>query len=463
MKLRSQAYGVRSKLKKFVKALAFPYFKYLDKNQQNMYLKWAESNRVPQIDTSDCKVLISVIIPLYNTPDSFFWDMINSVQNQTYSNWEIILVDDASINEDVRTNMKKAEQSDGRIKTIRLEKNHRISGATNAGIRAASGDYCSLLDHDDILHPDALAYVARAIEDNSKVKMIYTDEAKLDENGLPYQPFFKPDWNFDLLRSINYITHFTTIKTDILLRSGGENGKYDGTQDWELFLRVTRILGVGEIYHVPQVLYYWRVHENSTARVIEAKPYVVEAQKAALENDIAERGVDAIVTRDIDYGAQWRVSYNSDTTSVTQFVMDANSSVGDVISEAKEGVVIIIANKDISYNDNYIKSLVGDAIRKEIGFAFMAQNSDLVMHNLKSLLPTNTSNLINKLSRRSFTKHVYLTTKYNLTGEICADVIVVEVEKLKNIPPNTKLTGRDITRELTAKGYMGVYNPYNNW
>ena len=288
--------------------LLYPYRKYLDSRQRKIYEAWNRKNEnIVNNEKMRNNPLISIVVPTYNTPIEYLRDMIQSVENQSYTNWELIIVDDASPNSDVRDEISNISKDNIKIKSFFLKKNRHIAGATNYGIEKAKGEYVGLLDHDDILHKDALLSVVEKINEVSDVKFLYTDEIKLDENGRQYQPFFKPDWNGDFLRSINYITHFAVIQREFLIKLKCEDGNYNGTQDWELFLRITRNLQPNHIVHIPKILYYWRVHKNSTAMDLDAKPYVVEAQKKALEDDVRLRKVEAKVIQDPMYGAQWHL------------------------------------------------------------------------------------------------------------------------------------------------------------
>ena len=284
------------------------------------YKIWVMNNTLDAIDLLQqreesekfkYKPLISIVVPTYNTPKKFFNEMIESVLSQTYDNWELIIIDDASPDDETRSLINSYTEIDSRIKSKFLKKNLHIAGATNEGIKIARGEFVSLFDHDDILWPNALFEIVKALNKNKKLNFIYTDEDKIDgENRyLHKDPFFKPDWNHDLLRSVNYITHFTTIRKSILDKFGYEDGKYNGAQDWELFLRITRNIDDATIHHVETIAYSWRVHDQSTAKNLEVKPYVFEAQKKAIEDDLIARGVKgAKVIRDKKTN-YWTVEY----------------------------------------------------------------------------------------------------------------------------------------------------------
>ena len=269
-------------------------------------------NQTKQAEDFSYKPLISIIVPTYNTDAVFFSEMIESVRAQTYSHWQLVLVDDASPDEKVRTLSKDAAKSDSRITTKFLAKNRHIAGATNEGIKLAKGEFISLLDHDDLLHPSALFEAVAALNNNQNLDFIYTDEDKIDEKGRHVDPFLKPDWNQELLYSINYITHFTTIRSSIVRDIGGERDEYNGAQDWDLFLRATQKSTHETIYHITKILYSWRIHSASTAKSAAAKPYVVKAQERLLKDNLHARGLkynQFSVSQNKKMPGSWNVEY----------------------------------------------------------------------------------------------------------------------------------------------------------
>ena len=263
------------------------------------------------------KPLISIVVPTYNTSPDFFNEMLESVKSQTYTKWELIFIDDASPDGTVRKLIQEASQNNDKIKHKFLKKNQHIAGATNEGFKIAKGEFVSLLDHDDLLHPSALFEVAKALNRNQSLDFIYTDEDKINENNMHVDPFIKPDWNQEFLYSVNYITHFTTIRKAVIDQIGGERGEYNGAQDWDLFLRATRILKPENIYHIPKILYSWRVHDASTAKNLDTKPYVFEVQRKLLKNHFQGSGLtnDQFSIQENPYmqGA-WIVSYEGQET-----------------------------------------------------------------------------------------------------------------------------------------------------
>ncbi len=234
--------------------------------------------------------LISIIVPAYNTNHKFLTECIESVIKQSYENWELCIADDASDDEEVRRIILEYAKKDPRIKHVFRSKNGHISEASNSALKISSGEYVALLDHDDILWPNALYEVAREINTNSSAEFIYTDEDKLDETSTVHsEPFFKPAWSPDYLRSLNYITHFAVLKKSLVEKAGRFRKGYEGAQDWDLFLRASRL--TNEIYHIPKVLYSWRKSDTSTALNASVKGYAYRNQKKALEDDFKSRGI----------------------------------------------------------------------------------------------------------------------------------------------------------------------------
>ena len=232
---------------------------------------------------------ISIVVPLYNTPLNFLEELLDSVVNQTYRNWELCCVDagqDTAVGQHVQARAK----ADPRIRYQKLTENEGIAGNTNHGFELATGDYIALLDHDDILHPCALWYTAQAIVEQG-ADFVYTDEATFEgkvENVVLYH--FKPDFMLDNLRSNNYICHLTTFSKVLMEQAGGgERAEYNGSQDYDLFLRLTE--KAQKIVHIPHALYYWRSSPNSTASDISAKTYCIDAGIAALKAHYARCGV----------------------------------------------------------------------------------------------------------------------------------------------------------------------------
>lgn len=251
--------------------------------------------------------LISIITPTYNTPIQYLRECIESVINQSYQKWELCLADDCSTNSAVRKVIKEYAQKDKRIKYTFRKTNGHISRASNSALKLATGEWVGLLDHDDVLWPNALYEVTKLINEKPKTDFIYSDEDKLSEDGLTHcDPFFKPGWSPDLLLSFNYITHFAVLKKSLVNKIGGFRAGYEGAQDYDLFLRATE--HAKQISNVQTVLYSWRKIKNSTASDYTVKPQANTAAIQALEDTLNRRSIKAEVLPGICVGT-FRVKY----------------------------------------------------------------------------------------------------------------------------------------------------------
>lgn len=237
--------------------------------------------------------LFSIIVPLFNTPISFFNDMVASVTKQSYKNWELVLVNATPDNAELCAAANTAAQAWDNIKLVTLEGNLGISGNTNKGIEAATGDFICFFDHDDVLEPNILFEYASALNKYDDIDLLYCDEDKLLEDGTLAEPFFKPDFNIDLLRNSNYICHMLTIRKSLLDTIEPNTAKYDGAQDHNLTLRAVE--KARYVHHVSQMLYHWRVSANSTASTPNTKSYASDAGILAVKEHLERCGPKAKV------------------------------------------------------------------------------------------------------------------------------------------------------------------------
>lgn len=265
--------------------------------------------------------LFSILVPAYETAEKHLREMLDSVCAQSYAKWELIVAD-ASRTRCVKEVVDTYE--DNRIRYLQLQDNRGISENTNAALRAARGDYIGLLDHDDVLTPDALYEMASAIglgERNGRVWMLYSDEDKGNGDLTSfYEPHYKTDFNIDLLLSNNYICHFLVMKSE-LMKELGFRPEYDGAQDYDLVLRAAGRLvyegkntgeaAAGGILHISRVLYHWRCHTHSTAENPESKRYAYDAGRHALEAFLKERGWKGTV-HDTKHLGFYRIDYEQD-------------------------------------------------------------------------------------------------------------------------------------------------------
>lgn len=253
------------------------------------------------------KITFSILVPLYNTPIHFLEEMVQSVVEQSYTDWELCMADGSDeAHGEVGRWCEEFAEKDARMKYKRLAENRGISENTNACMEMAAGDYIALFDHDDLLAPDALYEVRRAI-DEKQAEIIYTDEDKVNADTTIYsEPHFKSDFNLDLLRSNNYICHFFVVKKSIAEQVGGLRSEYNGSQDYDFIFRCVE--QTEKIVHVPKVLYHWRMHENSTAANQQSKLYCYTAGQKAIEAHLKRCGINGEVTMQEHLGF-YRVKY----------------------------------------------------------------------------------------------------------------------------------------------------------
>jgi glycosyltransferase involved in cell wall biosynthesis len=237
--------------------------------------------------------LVSFITPVYNTPELFLRAMIDSVLAQAYERWELCLADDASTAPHVHAVLEEYRGRDARIKVTYRESNGHISAASNSALTLATGDFVALLDHDDVLTPDALYWVVKELNDHPGAALVYSDEDKLDFEGRRAMPYFKCDWNYDLFLSHNLITHLGVYRADIVRDIGGFRIGFEGAQDYDLALRFIERIEPAQIRHIPRVLYHWRMLPGSTAVGAGEKDYAAERARLAIEEHLRRKSVAA--------------------------------------------------------------------------------------------------------------------------------------------------------------------------
>ncbi len=284
------------------------YKKYSDSFQMRpneiQYSEWIASIEADSLPTTSevysalalmqNKPLISIIVPVYNTPAIYLRACLDSVLRQSYSHWELCIADDNSPNQHVRKILEEYERKDQRVRVVYREINGHISQASKSALAIATGDYVALLDHDDELAEHALYFIAMTLHENADAKIIYSDEDKIDAEGRRFDPHFKSDWNPDLFFSQNYVSHLGVYQRTLLLLIGGFRVGYEGSQDQDLLLRCLPHLNEGQISHVPRVLYHWRVAEGSTALHSREKNYTMAAGVKALRDHFSTQGIVGI-------------------------------------------------------------------------------------------------------------------------------------------------------------------------
>ncbi len=303
-------------------------------------------------------ITFSILVPLYHTPEKYFKELLESVRNQTYSFWQLILLDASKEQEhaDILQSMVK-ECDDERVRYYRLAENKGIAENTNAGIPYVTGEYVALLDHDDLLTEDALYEMADAIAEAKKqgitLQMIYSDEDKCDGEAKSfYEPHFKKDFDAELLLTNNYICHFTAVKAELFAELK-LRGEYNGAQDFDLVLRVADKCknSPQAIYHIPKVLYHWRCHTASTAANPASKMYAYEAGKRAVEAFVAKQGWKAEVEH-LKHLGFYKVTYENG-------ILKQRPEVGAV-----GGSIINRKNRIIGGMQDELGNVIYDGLRK---------------------------------------------------------------------------------------------------
>jgi glycosyltransferase involved in cell wall biosynthesis len=262
------------------------------------YQKQVRKNRITgkkiktlekEIESFEFQPKISVVMPVYNVEQQWLEQAIESIFSQVYQNWELCIADDASPSPHIKEVLNLYKNRGKRVKIKYLESNRGISGASNEALSLTTGQYVALLDHDDVMSRDSLFEIVKLLNAHPEAELIYTDEDKLSMGGLHLRPVFKPDWDPDLLLTYNYICHLLVCKRELVERAGGFRLGFEGSQDYDLLLRMTEL--TDNIFHIPKVLYHWRMIPGSAAFVVDAKSKAFERAKRALEDALQRRDI----------------------------------------------------------------------------------------------------------------------------------------------------------------------------
>lgn len=310
----------------------------LEQSKQNdeSYQQWIAENEQwdqtlieKEISEFSYKPLISILMPVYNVEEKWLVKCIESVQNQFYPHWELCIADDCSTDASVRPLLEKFQELDKRIKVVYRKENGHISRATNSALEIATGEFVALLDNDDELAPIALYEVAKCLNTNPDLDLIYSDEDKIDMSGKRFDPAFKPDWSPDLLLGTNYISHLGVYRRSIMDEIKGFRVGYEGSQDYDLVLRFTEKTTAERIAHIPQILYYWRILPSSTAADQSTKSYAFDAGLKAVQDAIKRRGLKAEVTHATGNGL-YDVNYSVLNEEMVSVIIPTRNGYDDV-------------------------------------------------------------------------------------------------------------------------------------
>jgi GT2 family glycosyltransferase/SAM-dependent methyltransferase len=308
--------------------------------------------------------LVSIVTPLYKTPLSFLNACIESVFDQVYQNWQLCLVDDGSGDPALTRRAEDFQRRDGRVVFRSLPSNSGIAVATNECLKLATGEFIAFLDHDDELSPDALYEVVKRLNVEPGLDVLYSDEDKITTDNRRYDYFFKPDWSPELFLSTNYICHFLVVRRRLIQEAGGIRGGFEGSQDYDLMLRVTEL--TDKVRRIPKVLYHWRSHPQSTASASDQKPTASLAGYKALTEHFERRREDAEV---VELGpGRYRVKYRVRGTPEIGIVIPAGGN--PLVREAVHSVLEKSTYKNFSVvvvdntRDGAVPALLGERLRR---------------------------------------------------------------------------------------------------
>jgi GT2 family glycosyltransferase len=334
------------------------------------YERWIHEFERPDDEVIELKLmsvqsrpLISVLMPVYNTNPAELTAAVQSVIDQSYSNWELCVADDCSSDPEIRKILDSFAAQDARIKVTYQSERGGISRAGNAAWQLATGEYVCFLDHDDTLAPHAFAYVCEALDKSPEADLLYSDEDKIDQRGKRSEPFFKPDWSPDLLLSENYVCHLSILRRDLARKIGRLNPERDGSQDYDLLLRASE--QAAHICHIPRILYHWRTSEFSTATTIENKQYALDAARQALEEHFRKLPGESRVEPGAVVG-RWRVRYTIPAGTKVSIII-ASGGKADVLRDNLESIFSKTAYREyeVVVIDNSRQNTIENLVREQ--------------------------------------------------------------------------------------------------
>ena len=350
------------------------------RDEDKAYQRWIEKHESPEERPEMASgPLISVLLPVYNVDEKWLRRCIDSVIEQVYPNWELCIADDASTAAHIRPTLEEYVARDERIKVVFRETNGHISAASNSALKLATGDLVALLDHDDELSRDALFWVAKAINDHPEAALIYSDEDLIDENGRRSSPKVKPEFSRDRFYSSNLVTHLSVFRTEIVRAVGGFRTGFEGSQDYDLALRVLEKIDESSIRHIPRVLYHWRTIEGSVAYSMDEKPYAHERAREAIREHLSRSGREADVVESVNH--LHRVCYKlpeprplvsvivlGEARNSEHEILTATRSANDLnrTVERATGNVLIFLDGDLYWPEN-INDLIAASLQTGIG------------------------------------------------------------------------------------------------
>lgn len=361
-----------SKLKRLCRT-NYALFRYMAKagyfTEQEKYSIWTAHQ--PKANTSivfKYQPKISVILPVYKTPLRWLKECIQSVLDQSYQNWELCISDDCSNDPGVRSVISTFANSDARIKYIYRDKNGHIAECSQSALEIATGEFISLLDHDDLLHKDALYWVVSKLNEDPSLDFIYSNEDKLNLQGILDQPAFKPAWSPEYFLSFMYTGHLATYRTELARKAGGFRKGTEGSQDYDLTLRITE--STKKIAHIPRILYHWREHPDSIAMNLHCKEYAFEAARNSLNSHFKKICSRPTEVSNCHFKGIYRMT-PAGKISVESFKFNKSVTVGEfktVLNQAAQSTAefVFIHRDDCSFPNDLPASLCAPLSIKEV-------------------------------------------------------------------------------------------------
>ncbi|MDR1473326.1 MAG: glycosyltransferase family 2 protein [Lactobacillales bacterium] len=321
-------YGLRATLKKLKSGKA-------SKITDKAYQRWIDQEELETLEKMKREIeqftytpVISIVMPVYNAPIQWLKKCIDAVLMQSYTKIELCIADDKSTDPEIKKVLDHYKKADARVKVVYRKINGHISEATNSALALASGEFVALLDNDDELPVNALFEVVKALNKNSKLDLIYSDEDKIDEKGVRSDPAFKPDFSPDLLLGTNYISHLGVYRRSIIEKIGGFRKGFEGSQDYDLVLRFVEKTDASRIHHIPKILYHWRMLKTSTAVNPKMKKYAFEAGLKAVQEALVRRGLKGGVTHGAGLGL-YDVHYDILQEDLVSIIIPARNGYED--------------------------------------------------------------------------------------------------------------------------------------
>lgn len=360
------------------------YARWIAKNDYNE--SYDKSRYIAEMRKLHERIKFSIIIPTYNTEVSLLKETIESVFRQIYKEWELCICDDGSKSLELLLYLDELTKKHENVSLTKHKKNKHISAASNSALASAKGEWVVMLDHDDLLAPHALAELAISIDANPGCSIIYSDEDKIDDNGRRYDPFFKPDWSYTQFLGQNYLNHLSAFRRGLVDSVGGWRVGFEGSQDYDLLLRMIEKIPEREIIHIPKILYHWRATADSTASNHATKGYASVAASKALEEHLNRTGQNAVV-QELDVPGVYRPVWKCEETEM-------------LVS------VIIPTRNRVELLEATYKSLRSETSYKNIEILIADNDSDD---------PT-TKKFLRKIARHKNTKIIKCTGDFNFSA-----------------------------------------------